>query len=659
MKALRARLADLGKLDRLKWWYTDRCDDQSIYHNFFAVCCVFQCMLVRLFSCLRSELNLITRDYGLRCCDGRNGDHLAHHPIVSIFPGITRCPLGDAFHAIKSLTDSIGTTMDASDRAEAVRLIGRAFVKPVEEDCWALARLLQSHEKEKGLKTLHSLEHFYAFVIGPEGKKTYASSIRKTRRSGAETKAELQLIYQAFKDKPGFLRKKAPKIGLPATEDLFARAYKCCDNNCFSDPLPLDEMYRLTGYTKVLKRPMYKFKGSTNKCEFIHSEMNRSIAANVSRISEKNMERNMWLFVDRHNFKVDVEMGKAEKCSGFTFEKMLINSRAEGVLKSSPYPRAASSGYTQPAMPFDPKEVFGWKYYNWIDAQKVAAILDESYARLAAASSSTAIVPATSTAIVPAASAATGAASSIAPSLALTATQSSQVVAAAHRQHRIAHPTHYSSIIGNQPVEITTDDESAVVMECVNKANQFFSSESKSHKKVAESRIFEKAAAFYLDALVENSRCDVSISKELCGRLLPDTMLAEYKRAATGASKRAIAGKMSELSDAKPKKKHKRSDEDAAKDSIATDKRLHREGRENYRYDRQTLTEAHVPLMREFLSNMKVYIKTTGLTNQNGSKLKLRVGGKQSNSKQFPVLLEEFETFFAAYNKGSYRPYRA
>jgi hypothetical protein len=109
----------------------------------------------------------------------------------------------------------------------------------------------------------------------------------------------------------------------------------------------------------------------------------------------------------------------------------------------------------------------------------------------------------------------------------------------------------------------------------------------------------------------------------------------------------------------KPKKKHKRSDEDAAKDSIATDKRLHREGRENYRYDRQTLTEAHVPLMREFLSNMKVYIKTTGLTNQNGSKLKLRVGGKQSNSKQFPVLLEEFETFFAAYNKGSYRPYRA
>ena len=375
---------------------------------------------------------------------------------------------------------------------------------------------------KNGGKALHTVD-FWAHKVKTE--RTWDFSLRRKKRPGDEICKGIDQIFNTYHEEEGWLREDKEGISKPGTATVFARVKSCALKGCLSDPVPIDEMYDLVGYTKEFALPEYRCKGGSGKNESLHGAINAWMSG-ISNISEDKMQRHITLFLYEYNQKLDVLNGVCDAGPGYAFEMLEANAKAEGLGMLPPFPICASGGLELNGDGFLLDETFGFEYYRqWQQQQR-----SEELQALVSTSR-----PVSDGAHV---------------SASASASDSSERGhdGKAARNHRVPVPQ-YAPLIADDCVDITTKDEAMLVSICVAEVT----TEKPKLKKTGP--FFERAERKYLARLLENSRLGVDDRDhqwsdlcpelrgklQLCGRIEKGAMEAAYQKAASEANQNRLS----------------------------------------------------------------------------------------------------------------------
>jgi hypothetical protein len=590
---LRDRLQWLGTLDELLYWYTDR------------------------------------------CCDGCTFDKLDRHVLVKIL-GIQRAPLADAFHGIQALVHCTGTCTDSSIHTAYSKEVGQIICKPYEPDIFAVAKKLMKRDqswpnsrrliKVKPRGALPTEEDYVALV---KERNTWDDSIRKVRRAPAVLEAELKDLYKRYQNIPGWELQSNRHAGITGTKESYEEVYKHLRNFCYSDPFPVDEMYRRTGTTAQLKRDKYSFLGGSGRCETANSSLNRRFTGDISHISQEKQQRNITLWVNAKNQRIDRHADLADEiCRGtFMFERHLLNQLSTTALESVPFPRTEKkvAGFSADATKEPRNHLFGWDYY---EHQKYLH-REQMYSRTLQEFHRCPTVP---------------------------SSRRSEVATAATGEHRVAKRS--GTILNALPITgELNDDERELMVQCVYKAKKEL------HNGASEMDQFACAADLFIAELVLNDALPKTGQRELRGRLEASKIQKEYKGTASNVAVKRMQAtvpasiKRKAVSRAKGSTKKKREYRELAAtkhieacDPISiktTGNHVHFEILElkiGDRQDKCTSSKACQVCSESDNSIMRAYLKLMVAEKPHGDKL--RMGRAMSKCKDRAHLLGQLTTFF-------------
>ena len=326
---LRKRLKRLGKLDKLKYW----CDD--------------------------------------RCCNGCAADKIAEHVLVYLFPGISRCPYKDGFHAVQTCTKTLhdGTPEGKSEYATEIGSIIRAVHEPDVEAAAAhvvakkklgpVAALAEARKTYRHDGIIRTFGPTPSALVNAEGTGAWQRCIEKWRERKRKAIAEGARIC---------IRSQTHE--LTGTIEQMETLAECLGKGCCACPLPVPQMYfdiKRQPETGLMER---KHKNNTGRNEKLHGGGNQ-IVEHVARMREDLMEVRIEFYIFTHNESIDVTFGLRDShAMGFTWTMAVLNAAAAGVLEALPFPALSESHESPfklaPLVPIDAThedyEPMGFKY---------------------------------------------------------------------------------------------------------------------------------------------------------------------------------------------------------------------------------------------------------------------------------------------------------
>ena len=122
---------------------------------------------------------------------------------------------------------------------------------------------------------------------------------------------------------------------------------KCIEKGCFASPFKQNEAYIWYASTQKGLKCRLKKSGS-GKDETLHKDGNK-LVRDISRMADDLLGMRLVLFICKRNNSSDVLLGKRDRLTtGFSWEEMILNEMANGLLSESPYPLLAHSGKLAP-----------------------------------------------------------------------------------------------------------------------------------------------------------------------------------------------------------------------------------------------------------------------------------------------------------------------
>ena len=313
---LRDRLQRLGVLNKLRYWYDDR------------------------------------------CCNRCKPENIYDHIVVDIFEGIVRCPLKDKFHGSnlvnKTLVDGTG------DKEGFSKLVAGIICKPHEPDIEAVIQYLMKKNPQLG-KARATME----------AKKSYRrEGIIRTKGESSEIMLTnwMELIEyakalarKAKKDntrcciRPSSLKSKGT---IEEMEDLIP----CFKKGCFSDPLSVQDMWIPISKQRDTGLITHRQKGGTSKNEGFHMRANQ-IIEHVGHIGTPLLGIRISWLIYIHNEGIDRSLGLSDRHAVGCFQWIMhaLNLKATN-LRSQPYPSLVETLFTSPyslppLLPIDENDV--------------------------------------------------------------------------------------------------------------------------------------------------------------------------------------------------------------------------------------------------------------------------------------------------------------
>jgi hypothetical protein len=342
---LRARLEGMGDLDGVAAWYTDT------------------------------------------CCQKCKPELLSAHVLVDLFPGISRRPLLDLFHALKRA----GDTLHVSNQADATlfkREYARVFLVAHGPDVDALVRYLMRKLQldEAGART-----HLEANLARYKAD----GAIRFVMRPADEA-AKLLDQFEAewrtrTRDQPGSspVRVDAPGRVMGTLEAVRQLAV-CVERGCLADPLPVEEMYIKTGraFFESYEVSKYVALRGDSLVEDVNSFLN-PLVHHVSTVCSKVLHIRVFFRLMAHARAAELRRRRGESETGVpvwhgpaaTAEASLTKAFTALVTQ---YRENPAGGIDKSHARYEP---MGWDYAPKVEAARAQlAALKASLAAAAAAS---------------------------------------------------------------------------------------------------------------------------------------------------------------------------------------------------------------------------------------------------------------------------------
>ena len=299
------------------------------------------------------------------CCRGRAEDKLHEHPVVYVFPGVTRCPRKDGFHACQMVTQTFNAGTGEVD--VHARDVGATLRPSYEKDLQAATQyLVRSENLSRSDARREAMRRYRGTGIlrtyGPQPAELRASwqqLIDRLRRD-RDAKGSRSIVRSEFGS-------------LKGTIEQMESMFRCIDKGCYSDPFSKPKrMYMAYKRHTGCEQLIYRVKKSESvKNETVHKGANR-LVQDISRMGEDMLDIRIDFFVLAHNLKVDARMGRLDGISlGLPHEMLFIAHAAESVLQSDLFPRtsantdaASTEGIAETS---DIYEAHGYGYYKHVD----------------------------------------------------------------------------------------------------------------------------------------------------------------------------------------------------------------------------------------------------------------------------------------------------
>ena len=326
------------------------------------------------------------------CCGGKPRERLHEHPTVNIFPGVTRCPRKDGFHACQLVSQTFNAGTGEVD--VATRDIGQQ-IRPIHEPDLA-----------KAIDHLQAAEKLTRVEARREALKRYRGKgiLRTFGPQPGDLEERWEKCIERFKqdrDAKGHASVVRQQHGkLIGTIEQMQSMMHCIRNGCYSDPLPIKKMYISCKKCPTAPTLVQRMKKSESvKNETVHQGVNR-IVQDVKRMGEDMLDIRIDFYVLNHNRKIDVKLGRIESQRiGMPHEIDFLNEIARSVLACVPFPLAHArnideSGSRRVMRIEESSEIFephGVNYYKSVDqerAQQAAAAKAAAKANADAATSS-------------------------------------------------------------------------------------------------------------------------------------------------------------------------------------------------------------------------------------------------------------------------------
>jgi hypothetical protein len=308
---LRRRLERLGQLHKLKFWYDDR------------------------------------------CCNGCHATKITEHVLVYLFPGISRCPYKDRFHACNIVTKTLhdGTPEGKSEFASEV---GAILCQVHEPDVETVATYLRNKRPalgEAGSRVeakrsyrrdgiIRTFGPSPSVLVNNEGTGMWqlcASKWRERKRKAVAERARICIRSQTHE--------------LTGTVEAMDTLGECLAKGCCSDPLPVEQMYIDLKQQTLTRLMVRKHKGDTGKNEVTHRMLNQ-LVEHVSRMSEELMGDRLDFLVFMHNEMIDKSFGLLDAhAHGLSWVAVTLNVAAAGVLEVPLFPALTDTHVTPFKLP--------------------------------------------------------------------------------------------------------------------------------------------------------------------------------------------------------------------------------------------------------------------------------------------------------------------
>ncbi len=300
------------------------------------------------------------------CCRGLPSERLHEHPVVDVFPGVTRCPRKDGFHACHLVTQTFNAGTGEVD--VHARDVGSTLRPIFEPDLQiAITHLVQSEKLSRSEARREAMKRYRGTGIlrtfGPQPKdlRVRWQNLIDRLRQDRDVKGSKSIVRTQYAMQKGTLEQM---------ESMFS----CIDKGCYSDPLPsVKRMYIAHARHSCCSQLLYRVKKSESvKNETIHKGANR-LVQDISRMGEDLLDIRIDFFVLANNLKVDARHGRSDAVSlGMPHEMVFLNQIAESVLQDALFATAAANAANMPAggvhESSDIFEPHGFGYHKHVEA---------------------------------------------------------------------------------------------------------------------------------------------------------------------------------------------------------------------------------------------------------------------------------------------------
>ena len=336
-----------------RWYVLDADSDAAIYPGLkaFAKKLQTQTYFNRKLKKNENALTALKYWHSDTCCHGAND--ITTHPLMSLFPSMTRPPYLDGFHGVNRIAE---TLQNPVERAVVTRRFGDIVRRPNSPDLEEVVQYLGKRKinpiTDRDAAKRHALAN-------------HRESIRSVGRDGNVLSSELLqqgLVFEqirvewAASQLPGRLPSfRAPGIsGQPSTFDVVQNLATCAKKGCLSDCRPFEDCYRLLYTRPKTGLPVFSKKSESGKNETFHRLVNL-IVAEVASLSPELAHARIDIRIFRYNIENDIRIGLRSPDNHLPFWLLKsIKSRAESSLEGAAemypgilFPESSSQPETQ------------------------------------------------------------------------------------------------------------------------------------------------------------------------------------------------------------------------------------------------------------------------------------------------------------------------
>lgn len=334
-----------------------------------------------------SALQALIAIYTDTCCN--HGSDTSAGVYGTFFPCVLRCPFADGFHGVQKVPFN-----QAHRFAQGLKQqLGAILRQPVDEDIQLVIAYLMDplRRKRDNLEVYKSEAAARAEALSNHRQsiRTVSASFRphfdksspspatlhpittcqtpscalQVGRTPAELTSELENLIRNVKS--------MPEVQVPTTTSgagtltTLENLVKCCGKGCYSDPLPVDQMYTRIAIGPQTGLPVYRKKGETSKNESAHRPLN-AIFNEVSSLGLPLCKARLDFYVARHNADADARNGRSDAHSSLPwYHETHANVLASSAGLPLPYPRRDERRrQLNSSLSGCPPELFGVSYYE-------------------------------------------------------------------------------------------------------------------------------------------------------------------------------------------------------------------------------------------------------------------------------------------------------
>jgi hypothetical protein len=354
------------------WWATSSDNEAQLYPA--------ELRLKRRLLRLNAE-HLLRFVYTDTCCNGRLD--LEDHTFVRLYSNVVRAPRGDGFHGSQGVNSTFNPAANNATKAQMSKKCGEVFR-------YSQSQFSMEHDVEPIIEWLTTRPRA-PLSRSDALKKALSSDYAINRRTIGREPAELCRALQEFEqqlhlmDEEARHRGERPLIKPPTlwggagTVETIKCKLACCLKGCFSDPLPVEDMFLTIpagavgpGAETGLSR--HYSRSQTTKNETLHRLLNRLVEG-ISNITPELLGARIKLRIYQYNDDRDVTLGRRSRHLSVPFwRRVQLEARARGTIGGS---LGLMASTPVPRQPEKQREIFGFDYFLAIQQRGVGTIRAE------------------------------------------------------------------------------------------------------------------------------------------------------------------------------------------------------------------------------------------------------------------------------------------